>query len=665
MALTAFPPVRGDLPRAPVGGPPPLHRLLLCVALPHLAVSADHGQLTGTGIEGCYQAGRRMLSRCRLRVADREPVALQGRMESAGRAHFLAVVRTPTDAGPDPELSVERLRDADGTERITVHNASRGVRRFPVEIALGTDLSDLPAIAAGRAGPELPATVHGGGLRWTADDGAGAVVTAEPPPHEALAAPGLLRWAFELRPGGSRTVELRVRADRPARAPGRSPGLLPAGAAAEGDDHRVGRLFAASVDDLRALLQRGPGSPADIYPAAGVPWRCGPPAAEALWAVRMALPLGTGLAAATLRAVSRGQVRGRGADAGRIPGPLRDAGPHLPPSCTGIEATLAFPAVLAEARLWGLPEQDLEELLPAAERCLRWLRTALGGGEPLGEPGPEGPRRAATQAHAHRAALLGAELLAACGRPGADDLRADAEALRERFLRTFWIDDPSGGRPAVARTADGRLLPFPGADLAHLLDTGLTTGGGRAQGLLDAPRRARVAELLTSPALDSGWGLRGLGGRDPGHNPFGHRAGAVRVHETAVAVAGLAAAGHGTEAGLLLRGLLDAAEAFGYRLPEMYAGRRRAEGGMPVPHPAACRPAAVAAAAGVHVVAGLAGIKPDAPGGLVALCPLREAPLGAVRITGLRVAGEPFAVRVGRTGMGVVEEAAARLQLGV
>ncbi|WP_329455250.1 glycogen debranching N-terminal domain-containing protein [Streptomyces sp. NBC_01497] len=664
MALTA-PPAPTSPPRgALTGGPPPLHGLLLCVALPHLAISADHGQLTGSGIEGYYQAGRRVLSRCRLRVADREPVALQGRLVNAGLAHFLSVVRTAADTGPDPELSVERLRDADGTERITVHSAAPGPRRFPVEIAFGSDLCDLAAIAAGRAGPELPATVHGGGLRWAAADGSSAVVTAEPPPQEALAAPGLLRWSLEVPSGGSRTIELRIRSGRPVRATGRAVGGMLAPAVAEGDDPRVGRLFAASLADLRALLQRGPGGPGDVYPAAGVPWRCGPPAAEALWAVRMALPLGTELAAATLRALARGQIREEGEDLGRIPGPLRDAGPHLPPSCTGIEATLAFPVVLAEARLWGLPERDLDELLPAAERCLRWLRSALGDGEPLGEPGPDGPRRASTQAHAHRAALLGADLLAACGRPGADELRQAADGLRRRFLRTFWIDDPSGGRPAAARTADGRPLPWPSADLAHLLDTGLAARGGQAPGLLDPGRSARVAKVLTSPALDSGWGLRGLGGREPGHNPFGHRAGAVRVHETAVAISGLAAAGHEKEAAMLLRGLLDAAESFGYRLPEMYAGRQRSAGGAPVPHPAACRPAAVAAAAGVHVVAALAGIGPDVPGGLVALHPLHDAPLGAVRLSGLRVAGEPFSVRVGRLGLGVVEEAASGLQLG-
>jgi hypothetical protein len=115
---------------------------------------------------------------------------------------------------------------------------------------------------------------------------------------------------------------------------------------------------------------------------------------------------------------------------------------------------------------------------------------------------------------------------------------------------------------------------------------------------------------------------------------------------------------------VLLRGLLDAAEAFGYRLPEMYGGQQRTAGGVPAPHPAACRPAAVTAAAGIHVVTTLVGPRPDVPGGLVALHPLRGAPLGAVRLSGLRVGGEPFSARVGRQGLGVVEEAASGLQLG-
>ncbi|MFJ3786621.1 glycogen debranching N-terminal domain-containing protein [Streptomyces sp. NPDC090093] len=651
---------------------PPVHGTLVCVALPALALCAEHGQLTGEGPEGVYAAGRRLLSRCVLRVAGREPVALQGRMASADRAVFLGVLRAPGEPGPDPGLTVERTRSADGTERITLRSAAARPLRLPVEIALGTDLADLGAVATGRPGPELAASVHGTGLRWTGSDGRSAAVTADPAPSDSLAAAGVLRWEAELAPGAAFTISLRVRGEataRPMGSPGagsgRPGGHLLAEALAEADDPRPGALLRTSVEDLRALLQRTPEHPADVYLAAGVPWRCGPVTAEALWAARMALPLGTRLASTTLRALGRTQLPGDGPESGRIPGPLRDAGPHLPPRCTGVEATLAFPAVLAEARRWGLPSADLEELLPVAERCLDWLRRAAGSDGLVPDPGPAGPRWAETQAHAHRAALLGADLLDACGRPGGDALRDTAKTLRERFRRTFWIDDTAGGRPVLALAADGRAWSRPGGWAAHLLDTGLLGGGRYAQGLLDRAETERVARMLGTPALDSGWGLRGLGAEEPGHNPFGHRTGAVRTHDTAVAVAGLAAAGHEKEAASLLRGLLDAAQAFDHRLPEMYAGERRTTGGRPVPHPAACRPAAVAAAGAVHALLALAGIRPDAPGRSVSVRPLSSAPLGPIRLSGLVVAGEPFAVRVSGLGLGMVEEAAEGLQLGV
>ncbi|MFB7983861.1 glycogen debranching N-terminal domain-containing protein [Streptomyces vinaceus] len=641
---------------------PPVHGAVICVAAPCLVISPEHGQLTGRGIDGIYRSGRRLLSRCVLRVGGRDPVAVQGRSLGSDRASFTATVRTGAEAGPDPDIGVERVRHADGTERITVRSYTARPLRLPVELLLGTDLAELAAVAAGRAGPELPAGVHAAGLRWSSGE-AQAVTAADPAPDDALASAGLLRWQLDLGPGESRTIELRTTQDRVSRAPAGQVANPLAAARAEGDDPRVGAWFRRSVEDLGALLMRDPQEPGDAFLAAGVPWRLGLAPAESLWAARMALPLGTGLAAATLRTLARTQTGGRGPDAGKIPGPLRGAGPQLPPGCTGTEATLAFPAVLAEARRWGMPEEEVARLLPAAERCLDWMRAALGADGFLADPDP-GPRRCETQAHAHRAALLGADLLAACGRPGADEWREWAAALRKSFRDGFWIDGPDGGRPAAALHPDGRPLPRLTGAAAHLLDTGLLGGGLLAPGLLDRVRSEQLARLLGAPAMDSGWGLRSMASREPGHNPFGHRSGAVRAYESAVAVAGLAQAGFEKEAAGVLRGLLDAAESFGYRLPEMYAAEQRTAGSAPLPHPAACRPAAVAAAAGVHALTALAGLRPDAPAGTVAVVPLPGAPLGALRFCDLRVSGEPFAVRVSRLGLGMVEEAADALQLG-
>jgi hypothetical protein len=650
----------------PRGELPPTHTAMVCVALPGLAISTEEGQLTGKGLEGFYRAGRRVLSRCQVRVAGREPLAVQARMTAADRARFVGTLRASPQSGPDPDVVVERTRRADGTERITLHNAALRPLRLPVEVALGTDLADLGAIASGRPGPELPASVHDSGLRWSRAGGSSAV-TADPPPADALASAGLLRWELELPPGGSASVELRVRPDGagPVRAVGRAATSPIASARATGDDPGAGALLRTSIEDLQALLLRDPAHPADIHLAAGAPWRCGLAPAEALVAARMTLPLGTRLAAGTLRTLARTQLPGPGPQSGMIPGPRRDAGTHLPPGCTGTVATLLFPALLAEARRWGLPEQDTEELLPAAERCLTWLRNTVGDSTYLCDPQPGGPVRCETQAHAHRAALLGADLLDARGRPGGAELRWWARELRAAFRGDFWIDDRGGGRPAAARAPDGRLAPQLGAAAVHLLDTGLLGGGEQAPGLLDKVQTEQLARLLGGPAMDSGWGLRGLSAKEAGHNPFGHRSGAVRVHETAVAVAGLAAAGYEKEAGSLLRGMLAAAETFAHRLPEMYGGEQRTGGSAPLPHPAACRPAASAAGAGVLLLTTLAGIRPDAPAGTVTLRPMSSAPLGEIVLTELRVAGAPFSVRVSRLGLAMVEEAADGLQLGV
>ncbi|GGR23884.1 hypothetical protein GCM10010251_44950 [Streptomyces aurantiogriseus] len=622
--------------------------------------------MSGRGLEGYYRAGRRVLSRCQVRVAGREPLVVQARMVAADRVRFVGTLRVTPHGGPDPDVVVEWTRSADGTERITLRSAALRPLRLPVEVALGTDLADLGAIAAGAVGPELTASVHDAGLRWSCATGT-SCVTADPPPADALASAGLLRWHFDVPPGGSVTVELRVRLDSagPVRAMGRAATSPLAPARATGDDPRVPVLLRTSVEDLQALLVRDPTHPMDTHLAAGAPWRCGLAPAEALAAARMTLPLGTRLAAGTLRTLSRTQVSGGGPQSGLIPGPRRDAGAHLPPGCTGTEATLLFPVLLAEARRWGLPDQETEELMPAAERCLSWLRAAVGEGPYLRDPQPGGPVRCETQAHAHRAALLGSDLLDAFGRPGGGGLRDWAHRLRAAFRQDFWIDDRGGGRPAAARTPDGRSLPHLGATTVHLLDTGLLGGGEHAPGLLDKVQTEQLARLLGSPAMDSGWGLRGLGAKETGYNAFGHRSGAVRVHETAIAVAGLTAAGYEKEAGSLLRGVLAAAEAFGHRLPEMYAGEQRTEGSAPLPHPAACRPAATAAASGVLLLTTLAGIRPDAPAGTVTLRPMDSAPLGEIGLTGLRVAGAPFSVRISRLGLAMVEEATDGLQLGV
>ncbi|MFJ2781106.1 MULTISPECIES: glycogen debranching N-terminal domain-containing protein [unclassified Kitasatospora] len=666
--------------------PAAVHHAVLCVNAPAMAASGPDGQLRGHGLHGFYRSGVRVLARMELRLGGMEPLPLQGTLTTAAQARFLGAVRLPGDLDPDPALTVERLRHADGVETVTVRNTGSRPARLPLEIAVGTDLGPVGEIAAGHRPPDLPGQVQSAGLRW-AGPAHSATVSAKPSPHAVLAGAGVLRWDLDVQPGARWSVELRTELESTVPGPrppgGRGPGVpLPwSEPEIRCDDPRVELLVARSLDTLGRLLFVDPDRPTDLYPASGAPWRFGLAPADALWAARLTLPLGTRLAAGTLRALARRQqlapVPGQGGPGqpgprpeGLLPGALRHGGPELPPSCTATEATLLFVTVLAEAWRWGLPRHEVAELLPAAERALGALRGGLVDGFVTDLSRPVEDRaahpvavRAEVQAQAHRAALHGAELLEEFGRPGAEEWRDWAAALRGRFRDRFWIDDLSGGRPAAGLAPGGQPLPAVASSLVHLLDPGLCADGGRHQSLLDREQTRLLAQRLAAPELDSGWGLRTLSAKSPRFNPLGHRGGAVRVHETALAIAGLAEAGHENEAGALLEGLLGAAAHFEGRLPEMYAGEQRTPGCPPVPHPAACRPAAVSAAGAVHAVFALAGVRPDVPGGRVLVRAASTAPLGELQLTGLRVAGEPFSVRVSRIGVAMVEEASAELQL--
>src|SRR3954471_19111092 len=119
--------------------------------------------------------------------------------------------------------SVSGTRTAQSGSPCTARRRAPTPLRLAVEVSLGTDLADLGTIASGTAGPELPASVHASGLRWSCATG-GAAVTADPPPADALASGGLLRSGLELPPGGSMPLELRIRQEGagPVRAVGRA-----------------------------------------------------------------------------------------------------------------------------------------------------------------------------------------------------------------------------------------------------------------------------------------------------------------------------------------------------------------------------------------------------------------------------------------------------------
>lgn len=661
---------------------PDVHDLLCCVAAPAQWLSTRSGR-TEHGAEGLYLADRRALSLLTVEVSSTELRSIFGGPTSSGSARFLAQIRGAGDITGDPTITLERTRTVrrdHATETITVANASQTRLSATLTLTAAADLSPVGAVRTGNPDPVLAPTATTAGLTWRAPDGLHSELTVSGVPAPTLVSTeGRITWNLELNPAEtwSTTVSVRL-GNRPTRTPG-SFRLLPpstdprtstlAVPTVRSTDHRVAQMITQGIDDLAALCLADPADPDDVYFAAGCPWYLTLFGRDSLWAARMALPLGHRAAAGTLRALARRQ--GRTTDAateeqpGKILHELRavDGATWLPPVYYGsLDATPLFVATLAEAWRWGMPADEVEALLPAAQRALEWMEQygdADGDGfleyAPANDAGLANQgwkdsddavryadaRRATApmalcevQAYAYEAAVQGAAMFRHFNRPGADRWAAWAADLAERFRAAFWIDDPNGAYPAIALDSAKHPVDGPASNMGHLLGTGL----------LNRREEHLVTARLAATDMTSGFGLRTLSSTSAGYNPLSYHAGSVWPHDTAITAYGLHRAGHGEQAAELLDGLFRAACAFHGRLPELYGGHAADSGIGPVPYPGACAPQAWAAATGPLALTVLLGLHVDLPAGRVLRSPPRRSAISGLRVDGLTIGGEEYSV---------------------
>jgi len=341
------------------------------------------------------------------------------------------------------------------------------------------------------------------------------------------------------------------------------------------------------------------------------------------------LPVDHRIAASTLRVLARLQgdkIDPDTAEApGKIPHELRSSGfsiagdgVTLPPVYYGtVDATALWVSLLSEASQWGMPDQEVRELLPALRAALDWLvhhgdsdgdgfidyidLTGRGlsnqGWKDSGDSIQwrsgalaDGPiALCEVQGYAYEAALAGATVLDRLGENGASELREWAAALKERFAAAYWVETPEGRYPAVALDAHKCAVDTLTSNIGHLIGTGI----------LEPEDEAHVATLLVGPSMLSGFGVRTMSTEATGYWPLSYHGGSVWAHDSAIIARGMARAGLLAEADAVVGGLLAAAEGFGYRVPELHSGDPVTETRTPTPYPAACRPQAWSAAAAV------------------------------------------------------------------
>ena len=654
---------------------PLLHDSVVQVAAPTQAWSDGAGEMGGSPIHGFYHSDVRIIRSLSLTADWTALEALSRSDEGSALSTFVSLARGLDDDTADPRVRIERRRElAEGVirEQITVINAREVEVETELRLSLAVDFADMQTIKSGA--PSRAADLAGSPIAEGALFEAGSVTASVTAPgaQTALAGDALsATWQLRVPPGGSASVQWAVAADDAAAVVSAAGGMAPwSGFRSRTDDSRLGAWLTNALSDLDGLRMVTRRLPAEQFLAAGAPWFFTLFGRDSIWAARLLLPLGTELAASTLRVLAALQGTREVAETAEQPGKIMHElrrgelslpieGLTLPPLYYGtVDATALWVILLHDSWKWGMPDEEVIALLPHLEEALAWMRdygdSDADGfleyvdttGHGLANQGwkdsgdsiqwrdgrlAEGPiALCEVQGYAYQAAVGGAELLDRFGRPGGSEWRSWAADLKERFAEKFWIDDPRGAYPAVALDAAKQRVDTVTSNIGHLLGTGI----------LDERGSRLVASRLVSAELASGYGLRTMSSDSAGFWPLSYHGGSVWAHDTAIAILGLARSGFAEEAAVLIDGLLSAADGFGYRMPELHSGDRSSDWRSPVPYPAACRPQAWSAAAAVAVLTASLGLDPD--DGRLDVRPLVGR--GAIEVDGLRFGGRSFAV---------------------
>jgi glycogen debranching enzyme len=405
-------------------------------------------------------------------------------------------------------------------------------------------------------------------------------------------------------------------------------------------DRALAEVLQRSVEDLGALRIFEPEHPERSVVAAGAPWFMALFGRDSLLTSWMLLPLDTGLAVGTLQTLAAHQGQAVDPATEEEPGKILHETRFGPAATFALgghnayygtaDATSLFVMLLGELRRWGVQDAAVRALLPHADRALEWVekfgdkdgdgyveysRTTDNG---LANQGwkdswdgvtfadgrlPRPPiALAEVQGYTYAAYIARSHFATEAADDAAARHWADkARSLKEAFNETFWLAD----RGWYAMGLDGEKRPIDalGSNMGHCLWTGI----------VDEDKAESVADHLLSEEMFSGWGIRTLASSMAAYNPMSYHNGSVWPHDNALCVAGLMRYGFVDHAQRVVDAQLNAAESFGYRLPELFCGFSRAEYGEPIPYPTACSPQAWAAAAPLLFLRSLLRLDPGIP----------------------------------------------------
>jgi glycogen debranching enzyme len=412
-------------------------------------------------------------------------------------------------------------------------------------------------------------------------------------------------------------------------------------------------------------------------PAAGVPWFLSLFGRDSLTVSLQTMSLSPRFALGSLRALASLQAEAyddvRDMQPGKIEHEIRHGElaalrlvPHTP-YYGSHEATTLYVLVAADAWRWHGDRPALDAMRPNVERALSWIDTDGDlDGDGLQEYKTRSPQGYYNQGWKDSGdAIVGANgelvalpialcehqaLVVAAKRSWASvveavygdasratRLRAEADRLADALEARFWWDEQ--GTYYLGLDGNKRPIASVSSNPGQLL----------WQQIVTPERAALVARRLLAPDMWSGWGIRTLSSVHPRYNPFSYQLGSVWPHDNVLAAAGFRHYGLDAQAAQVARAFFDAANQFaGHRLPELFAGLDRDQGGFPVQYRGANVPQAWASGAAVQLIAVLLGLEADAPGRTLHVRPALPDWLPHVRLEHLSVGNATIDLAVTR-----------------
>jgi glycogen debranching enzyme len=397
--------------------------------------------------------------------------------------------------------------------------------------------------------------------------------------------------------------------------------------------------YRRSLIDLAALRFSPLTAGRRSLPAAGLPWFMTMFGRDSIFTSLQALPFTPELAETTLRELGLRQGTRlddfRDEDPGRILHEVRygemtafEERPHSP-YFGAADATPLYVVLLDEYERWTGDRKLVRELEQEARAALAWIdghADLQGNGyvwyrrrnEETGLENqcwkdswdsisyrdgrlPGFPRATCElQGYAYDAKVRGARLAREIWKDAAfaAELERQAEDLKRRFNRDFWVED--GEYFALALDTEGGRVDALSSNIGHLLWSGI----------VQKSKAKALARHLMGPRLFSGWGVRTLAEGESRYNPVGYHVGTVWPFDCSIIAWGLRRYGFKEEAARIAAGILDAAAFFDGRLPEAFGGYERSLTKYPVQYPTACSPQAWSTGAPLLLLRTMLGLEP-------------------------------------------------------